>query len=548
MTSAAQVLKAVELDSAFGRYDVHDYHEIPMASGDDPIKTIQNLTRGLAKAPDKIIMPIRSRFMTFRNLQLPTRDKKSIMSAVGFELEDELPFPMDDAQFDYALLTQGKQGSFVHIAATLKAHLFSNLKLWDDAEISPDILTPESWAYRNLINRIVGVTETAPILLLQIGHQQTLFYLHYQGAPSIVREIDWGGRDISAALAKKFNISLQQAEALKLDRGFVKSTEGAMDHSAEEAEISACIEGALEDLLPDLYQVSLTAKAITHHPIKQIYTAGGTSLLTGLNSWIEEHALIPTKPLLALSSTSTSGVTYSDQTDARFVLAAASTLCLVGADRAICINFRKNEFSKESSRESIDFRALKKPLIALGTVMGCLFLSLGIQSAVYTSRLAKTNSQLEKSVRSFFGTISNSALRTYIADTKTLKKSVQSELNKKRELNKFFGPNLYSPLNFLNHISTQIPRDLVVDMTELKVGDATTTELPAANEPLGNATLSFLVANPQVAEKLANVMSKKLSHFQRGKTEEIELPDGGPKRWKISFSGNPTEDSYAKSF
>ena len=30
--------------------------------------------------------------VTFRNLHLPTRDKKAIQAGVGFELDDELPF------------------------------------------------------------------------------------------------------------------------------------------------------------------------------------------------------------------------------------------------------------------------------------------------------------------------------------------------------------------------------------------------------------------------------------------------------------------------
>jgi hypothetical protein len=28
--------------------------------------------------------------------------------------------------------------------------------------------------------------------------------------------------------------------------------------------------------------------------------------------------------------------------------------------------------------------------------------------------------------------------------------------------------------------------------------------------------------------------------------EEIPFPEGGPKKWKITFSGKPNEDSYVK--
>ena len=65
-------------------------------------------------------MSLKTRQVTFRNLQLPTRDKKAIQSGVGFELEDELPFSIENAAYDYSIISQSKAGTQVHVAATLK--------------------------------------------------------------------------------------------------------------------------------------------------------------------------------------------------------------------------------------------------------------------------------------------------------------------------------------------------------------------------------------------------------------------------------------------
>ena len=81
----------------------------------------------------------------------------------------------------------------------------------------------------------------------------------------------------------------------------------------------------------------------------------------------------------------------------------------------------------------------------------------------------------------------------------------------------------------------------------------------------GNASLTFLVSNPQMAEKLATLLGAKLEGIQRSKTEEITVtppepvaaaspapgappatPPAPMKRWKITFSGKPTEDAYGK--
>src|SRR5690606_34092148 len=90
-------------------------------SGDLPSSSsveagIAQLLKSLPKSPDKVVVSLRSGQNTFRNLNLPTRDKKAIQAGVNFELEDDLPFPTDESVHDYAILSQAKQNSTVHVA------------------------------------------------------------------------------------------------------------------------------------------------------------------------------------------------------------------------------------------------------------------------------------------------------------------------------------------------------------------------------------------------------------------------------------------------
>jgi general secretion pathway protein L len=545
-------IKAVEVDSAFGRYDIHDYHESPITPDITPQSAIIQLLQKLHKTPDRVVLALPTGQTTFRNLQLPTRDKKAIQSGVGFELEDELPFSLEDAVYDYAILSQSKQGSTVHVAASLKKHLASSIIQWQEAELNPDTVTTEAWAYRACLNRVVtpgSSVQNSPVLLIQIGHARTTLYIHWQGAPALTREIPWGGRDLTAGICKKYGIPFEEAETAKLDHGFVSppaTLHGeTKDVTVEQSEFSACLEGQLERLILELRQIGLVAKNVTQHNIGLVYLAGGTSLLPGLGPWIEDKLRIPTKPLLSLSSATASGVTYSDQTDARFILAVALTLSLVGPDKALSINFRKGDFSKEGRSSQINLAALKKPLIAAAIVTFCLILSLIVQSSVYNARLKSTDELLSRSVKSFFGTVSSSALRGYMASTTNLRNSINKELNKQRELARLFGPNPKSPIDFLNTLSSAIGRDTVVDMIQYQVGSSPSDPFGATDQPAA-ASLTFLFSNPQIAEKLATVINGKLSNVQRGKTEEVPAPDGTGKKWKVTFTGAPNEDTYGK--
>lgn len=70
--------------------------------------------------------------------------------------------------------------------------------------------------------------------------------------------------------------------------------------------------------------------------------------------------------------------------------------------------------------------------------------------------------------------------------------------------------------------------------------------MEAFSADLPNSTsLTFLVSNPQVAEKLASLLTNKITQLKQSKIEEI-TPEGAQKKWKITFSGKPSEDSYGR--
>lgn len=541
-------IKSVEMDSAFGRFDIRDYHEQTIQAGETQTDALNRLIRALPKPPDKVIVAMPPSFNTFRNLLLPTRDKKAIQSGIGFELEDELPFSVDDASFPYIILAQGKQGSNIHVAISLKKHIGAIIQKWQETAVNPDVITTEEWAYRAILNRTLGPNAGAveePLLLTIVGHERTVFYLHWMGTPALIREVRWGGKDLTLAIAQKYQIPLDQAETTKLGQGIIFGTKRPVDATPEQLEMSTCLEIPCENLLTELRQIDLVSRSATQHGVNFIYLSGGTALLPGLGQWLEEKLQVVVKPLSALSTITTSGITYSEQTDARFLLAAALPLSMVGNDRNQAINFRKDGFSKTSRTRELDLRAFKKPMMALATVAVSLVLSLAVQSAVYKKRLTSTNAQLEKSIRIFFGQVSSSSLRSYMSNTAVLRTAINKELGKHRELNRLLGPNPRSPLDFLNTLSSTISKGVVVDLTDFKAGISDTDSF-LSSDHTPEASLAFLVSNPQVAEKLAILLKTKLSPFERGKMEETTATEGNPQKWKISFSGKPTEDSYGK--
>jgi hypothetical protein len=302
-------------------------------------------------------------------------------------------------------------------------------------------------------------------------------------------------------------------------------------------------------LISDIRQAELTCKSLTNESIDTIYLAGGTSLLPGLNRVIEETLRVPVKYVQSLSSLSasgsSSGVTYNEETDSKFLLSAALAVSMVG-DRGSMINFRKGSLGKEARSRQIGFETLKGPLTAVAAIVVCFFASIWVQSAHYQSRIKDTNTALERSVRGFFGQLSNSAVKTYLSNTKTLKTQINKELDKRRELARLSAPNPHNPLGFLNSLSQAVPRDIVVDMTEFQVGAAPTLSFlyPKADQE-AQASLTFLLQDPNSAERLGSILGGKMSALDKGRPEETTTADG-QKRWRVTYKGKPNEDSYGK--
>ncbi len=538
-------VKAVELDSAFGRFEVHEYHEAKIAPGQSPLEVTRDLLAGLPKAPDRIAVAVRTSRITFRTLQLPTRDKKAIQAGVGFELDDDLPFALEDAIYDYSVLQQAGQLTTVHVAATLEDHLRTSLAEWAAAGIDPDLVTTEAWAYRALLNRILTPEQTAtgPSMLLNIGHDHTVIYIHWKGQPVVAREVPIGGRDLTRALAAHYRVPEDQAEVAKLDHGFVLPASQREQASPEQIEFSQTLLEPLGELIREVRHAALICKNLVHVPAARLHLAGGSSLLPGLARLLEEEVKLPVTPIQALSTLANSGVTYSESTDATFVLAASLALCQVGSERTLAINLRKGAFTKVSSRQRIDLDRLKKPLTAIGIVSASLLLSLVIESQVYRSRVQQVDEQLQKSIRSFLSTASPSAIRTYLANPSILKKQIRQELEKARDVARLAGPNPKSPLALLREVSATVPKDVTVDLLQYQAGASPSQPYQAGLD--GEASFTFLIQGQATADRLATLLDRKIPGVSKSKVEETTLPDG-TKRFKVTLKGKPAEDAYGK--
>jgi Tfp pilus assembly PilM family ATPase len=531
-------IKAVEIDTAFGRFEIHEYHEVPVAPGVPPIDAAGGLVRSLPKSPNRVVFPLRAKRVTLRNHRLPPRARKAIQSSVGFELEDDLPFEADQAISDFVILGSVANETNVHVAATLRTTVEDFLSAAVPAGLDPDTITTEASAYRALLQKIPipdSVLER-PILLVNIGHERTTVYAQFNGVPLMCRELPWGGRDVNVILSSRYQLSVDASERTKVDNGFVLPLSQMGAVSSEQRDFSETVYEALQGLIRDIRQADLSCKNLTGERPGMVYLTGGSALLPGLPAVLSEETKIVCQPLRALSSIK-GGVTYSDETDAKFALAAGAALSYVTSERPFLVNFRKGEYARTGRASETDLSIIAGPLRVLGVASAITLALLGVESYLYEGRLKETNSQLEKTVKAFFGNLSPTALKNYVANTASLERNIDAELGKERALVALLSPNPTSPFEFLRALSATVGKDIVTDLMKYQVGASAQEPYTSPSVMQPPVTLEFTVANPQIAEKLGNALEPKLRNFQKSRLEEVSTGKG-PKKYKLVVTGS----------
>lgn len=519
-------IACVEMDSAFGRFEVRDTHEMKLEPGMDPIGAAQQMLASFPKAPDRLVGTVPVEISTLRNLQIASKDKKAIRAALEFELEDDLPFESELLHYDSVILNSGAAGSNIHVAAVRKDSFKNYLETLQRSGVDPDILTTDAWAYRCLLGRTFGTRpDSAPILLMGLERNKTFFYIQDQNRPILYREIPFGIATIEAELMSqdKTLTSIETSNRIN-DIGV----------SNIDRQVSDAVADILDRLIPELKQTELAARSTLKTSVDQIFVTGEGALMPGFLGWLEQASEKQVALFRPLSMISPGQVTYSDTSEVRFAKALALTMVTVPVDKLPALNLRRGDFSKSGAGGFSTFDLIKKPLPYLMILLSILLATKTIEVKYYQGKLEETDDVVKRAVKNYFGGIGDGAVRNYLADPTKLKRSIQADLAKERELAKLLAPNPNSPFDFLKVLSQKIGKDIVLDMVNYDVG-TDFTEAYKENRPI-KATLSFIVGSATSLAKLSEVLEKNFG-FRKGASEEIT--QDGRKAFKVSFTGNP---------
>ncbi len=201
---------------------------------------IKELVKTLKVKGADVRFAVSSQSVFTRFVTLPPLDVDQVEEIVGFEAKQQVPFPIEEAVWDYQSLGDDMEAVIVAIKSDDLDEVNDAVRAQGLETVTVDLA---SMALYNAF-RYNYPDLDQPAVLIDIGARTTnLIYI--EGSKVFMRSVNVGGRDITQAIANEFGISFQEAEERKIQDGFVALGGGfADDENPEIAAMSKVIRQA----------------------------------------------------------------------------------------------------------------------------------------------------------------------------------------------------------------------------------------------------------------------------------------------------------------
>lgn len=257
----------------------------------------------------KVVLGLTHQQVLVRELTVPRLDGKDLQRALPFLVRDTLPFPADQALLDFHPLgpaADGSGGTDGLIVAAPKDAVITAVEAVQRAGLFVEAVDLASFAAMRATAAGNGLAE----IVVDIGAYATNLVVHVGGVPRVVRCVPRGGAEVTALVALRHDLSIDEAEARKCSVGLVGRPDDAVD-----VDVVGTIGEALRPLFREIR--SSVSWFSSHHAdtaVSHISLCGGGSLLPGLVDTVSRRLEIPAHiadPLSRMRSSQRDGGRHS---------------------------------------------------------------------------------------------------------------------------------------------------------------------------------------------------------------------------------------------
>jgi type IV pilus assembly protein PilM len=286
-------------------------------------------TRGGFKSR-KVWMGVGNQRVVVREIALPAMPEKELRQSLGFQVQEFIPMPVDEAVLDYHLIEEiemeGRPMLRLLLVAAQKAMVDTVVAAATGAKLEPMGLDLIPFA----MVRAVGATgagmeleTTGGEAVVDVGAHVTNIVVHAAGETRFVRILPSGGRDITVAIARGLSVDDEIAERLK--RGEIVEEVDATPEQAKELAMQRATQFVDEIRSSLEFYTAQTQGA----RIERLLISGGGSKLDGFIDILRRRIPVTVEPGRLFSRVGSQlSLSEDAQNEAEPVLATAVGLAI----------------------------------------------------------------------------------------------------------------------------------------------------------------------------------------------------------------------------
>ncbi len=193
--------------------------------------TLRELLKDAKVRLKKTVIGVPGQSVFTRTRALPPVPEYKVTQIVRYEIQQQIPFSLDQIAFDYQVLQRTEAGGYDVLMAAIKVDVVEKrLDIIRDVKRQIDTVDVCPLAAYNWLKYTGEFGEDGDcVALIDLGAATTDIVVERDNQFRFTRSLNLGGNDISSAVAAEFGVSFAEAEKMKRERGFAPSGDPQRD-------------------------------------------------------------------------------------------------------------------------------------------------------------------------------------------------------------------------------------------------------------------------------------------------------------------------------
>jgi type IV pilus assembly protein PilM len=213
-----------------------------------------------------------------RVIHLPKMKESEISGALPWELEQNIPVPIDQVYLDWQIVNEGKEKLEILVSAAPRDYIDNLVETFQYTGYNPVAFELESQA---TARALVGAEDRKrTVLILDIATLQTSFIIVRNGTLDYTSSVPIGGKAFTESISRNLGITNEEAEKLKRNFGLTGEYKGG--------NIKGAILPILDNIVGEVRNIARFHEEHSNPPgrVDKIFLCGGSSKLSGIADYI----------------------------------------------------------------------------------------------------------------------------------------------------------------------------------------------------------------------------------------------------------------------